>query len=224
MENAAKALLIAAGVLIGLILISMMVISHREISSYYEEKEQAEISEQVHKFNMQFAPYDRENVRGTDLISLVNKIIDYNQLQEDDLITISIRIPGDSDVKAKSFYYNYSLNKNIGLLTLGKTYDADTFKEEILDVAIGDIERRYPRGLANELANNLYKITEADLEIKKAYLKTLNLDVSDVNNSDILRYYQYVQLKRAHFDCESLTYGDDGRVERFIFEFNGKFE
>ncbi len=36
------------------------------------------------KFNEQFANYDRDDVQGYELISLVNKIIDYNYRKSDD--------------------------------------------------------------------------------------------------------------------------------------------
>ena len=224
MENAAKALLIAAGVLIGLILISMIIISSRQISSYYKAKEEEKVVEQLADFNEQFSVYNRDDIRGTELISLINKIIDYNRQNEERPIAISIRIPGSDNVNAQNFYYNYSRNSSTRLITLGKTYNASNFKTEILDIAVNQIEKDYPRGLANELANNLYKIVEADSDTKKIYLKTLNLKESDVNKSDILKYYQYVQLKRAHFDCTTFRYGQDGRVEHMSFEFNQKFE
>ena len=78
MENASKALLIAAGIMIGLIVITMIAYAHGKISNYYESKELTLQSEQLADFNKQFLGYNRADVRGSDLISLVNKIIDYN--------------------------------------------------------------------------------------------------------------------------------------------------
>ena len=54
MENAVKALLIAAGVLVGIILLSLITVSYRQISDYYNEKEQAEISNQLTEFNKDY--------------------------------------------------------------------------------------------------------------------------------------------------------------------------
>ena len=78
MENASKALLIAAGIMIGLIVITMIVYAHHKVSNYYRSKELTLESEQLADFNEQFLGYNRADVRGSDLISLVNKIIDYN--------------------------------------------------------------------------------------------------------------------------------------------------
>ena len=45
MENLSKALLIAAGVLIGIIVLTMLVVMHRNVTSYYTAKEKAGSSE-----------------------------------------------------------------------------------------------------------------------------------------------------------------------------------
>lgn len=81
MENATKALLIAAGVLFVLMIISLLVMGYEGISSYYEQRNEILTAEQLDKFNKQFQNYHRENIRGNEMISLMNKIIDYNVSQ-----------------------------------------------------------------------------------------------------------------------------------------------
>ena len=78
MENASQALLIAAGILIGLILITMIIYGYDQISNYYNTKEQVKVLEQLSDFNKQYDSYNRDDVRGSDILSLINKIIDYN--------------------------------------------------------------------------------------------------------------------------------------------------
>ena len=46
---------------------------------------------------------------------------------------------------------------------------------------------------------------------------------SDIRE-DVYTYYEYIQFKRAHFDCTDIEYdGNTGRVIGMEFEFNGKF-
>lgn len=78
MEDASKALLIAAGFFFVLLIISLMVVVHGEISEYYENKHNLAVAEQVQEFNSKFNNYNRNNIRGSDLISLMNRVIDYN--------------------------------------------------------------------------------------------------------------------------------------------------
>ena len=82
MENLTKALLIAAGMLIAIMILSLLVIAYNRISGFYEHQQEILSAEQLDKFNKQFQTYaDRENIRGNELISLMNKIIDYNVSQ-----------------------------------------------------------------------------------------------------------------------------------------------
>ena len=79
MENITKALLMAAGMLLAVLILSLLVMAYNRISSYYERNEELLSIEQLDKFNKQFQNYaGREDIRGNELISLMNKIIDYN--------------------------------------------------------------------------------------------------------------------------------------------------
>lgn len=78
MENASKALLIAGGVFLAILIISVIVVAYNEISAHYANEHNHIMIEQAQKFNAQFENYHRDNIRGSDLISLMNKVIDYN--------------------------------------------------------------------------------------------------------------------------------------------------
>lgn len=240
MENASKALLIAAGILIGIIIITIIVYGYNQISSYYNTKEQAIETEQLVAFNKQFIGYNRDNVRGSDLLSLVNKIIDYNvekmNYVNDEKIEILIIIPKMPDESNKDFYYKYDTNyaSKKKLIKFGQN---NAFTEKniydkygLIDEA-NSIEAKYTQAVATKLTNKISTLMgEYEPRIKIEYLfKELKIDptqypggISKIQD-DILKYYQYLQFKRAHFDCKDLTY-KNGRVKSFTFEFNGKFE
>lgn len=79
MENATKALLIAAGVMVAIMILSLLMIGYNQISSYYANKDKIEATEQLAKFNEDFENFNKKNIRGTDLITFMNKVIDYNE-------------------------------------------------------------------------------------------------------------------------------------------------
>ena len=81
MENATKALLIAGSMLLAVMLISLLVMGYNRISSHYEQQHELLTAEQLDKFNKQFQNYKRSDIRGNELISLMNKVIDYNTSQ-----------------------------------------------------------------------------------------------------------------------------------------------
>lgn len=226
MENASKALLMVAGIFFGLLIITTVLFMHGRISDYYESKETNKKTEQLATFNKQYSSYNRTDVRGSDLLSLINKIIDFNSNKDDGEEEIKIRIKIPNIDNAKLFYYQYgNLNyesNNITLIEIDKTYTHKNIKNSFLNEA-NSIESKYPRGVAEKLSANLSTLMgQNSLKTREQLLKQLN--ITSVDNNDILKYYQYQQFKRAHFDCTSLEFTKNGRVEIIRFQFNGKFE
>ena len=79
MENASKALLIGAAILFAVMILSLLMIGYQQISSYFSERHEVAMIEQTTKFNGQFENYNQKSIRGSDMISLMNKVIDYNE-------------------------------------------------------------------------------------------------------------------------------------------------
>lgn len=229
MENVTQALLIAAGVLVGLMILSMMIIGYNEISDYYTQKEVAKKTEQLAKFNEEYARYNRDDVRGSDLLSLINKIIDFNATSDDEDITISIDISA-----ANNIYYGGSrpTDSTKRLFDTNVRYTATNIGTILQQT--NNIEEKYPRGKAKKLAENLFTLMEESTvdedaeEAREELFEQLKLDYNKSQlatyQKDILKYYQYMYFKRAHFDCTNLQYASNGRVQGLEFKFNGKYE
>ena len=97
MENASKALLMAAEVLISLIVISALLLMFNSLTDYQKVGEQNEEQAEVMAFNNSFEAYNRDDVRGNELYSLINKVVDYNRRK-------STKGIGDND---EGQYINY---------------------------------------------------------------------------------------------------------------------
>lgn len=70
MENASKALLIAGGVLIAILILSVLVVTINIINSNQKTQEEALATEQLVKFNQKYEAYNKKALRGTDIITL----------------------------------------------------------------------------------------------------------------------------------------------------------
>lgn len=79
MENATKALEIAAGVLLGVIILAVIVYFFGSISLWPEEQDDLETAEQLSKFNLEYEVYDKKAMYGTDVISCLTKAQSNNQ-------------------------------------------------------------------------------------------------------------------------------------------------
>ena len=78
MENAAKALEIAAGVLIGVLLMALIVYFFKSAGEWPQQEEDMASVEQVAKFNLEYEVYNKKGMYGVDVISCLNKAIDNN--------------------------------------------------------------------------------------------------------------------------------------------------
>ena len=72
MENASKALLIAGGVLIAILIVSVLVVTLNIVNSNQRTREKALATEQLAEFNQKYEAYKKKALRGTDIITLKN--------------------------------------------------------------------------------------------------------------------------------------------------------
>lgn len=79
MENASKALLIAGGVLIALIILAMLLAMFNSMSNIQKEQEEQIKIEQIAAFNSEFEAYNKKVMYGTDVITLINKVAENNK-------------------------------------------------------------------------------------------------------------------------------------------------
>lgn len=77
MENASRALIMAGAVLLALIIIGALVFFFNNLSNLQATKQSSEEIIQAAEFNKQYDVYAR-NVYGSELLSIANKIHDYN--------------------------------------------------------------------------------------------------------------------------------------------------
>ena len=77
MENASKALIIAGSVLIGVVILSMLVVFFNNIKNVERTKQSNIKTQQDIEFNRSYEAYNRD-VYGSELLSIANKIEDYN--------------------------------------------------------------------------------------------------------------------------------------------------
>lgn len=84
MENASKALIMAGGILIALLIISLLVMFYDDIQETMNAQSKSDLVEQIAEFNKQYDVYYRNNLHGNDILSLANMVNDYNKREARD--------------------------------------------------------------------------------------------------------------------------------------------
>lgn len=232
MENASKALIMAGGMLLAILIISLLVYAWSLFSKYQSSKDSLSDIEDTAKFNEQFSNYDRDDVQGYELISLVNKIIDYNYRKSNDAeaksddkyrpITITIRF--NSAVNMQRLSYD-SVNRlfTSSDFKYSQSQTGQTTKspfDNIIKTAT-DLEKAWGGSdNATKIAKGIKAIflegTPTDNQkidaVKKwnySSSKEYQITVAGYNlmNSEqkinAYKYYEYMQFKRAVFKSDS---------------------
>ena len=91
MENATKALTMAGGVLIALMIVSMLLFMFSNLSSYQNQNDASVKQTQIAEFNNQYMPYDKNNLTLMELKSVYNKIMSHNSKNPTETIETNIK-------------------------------------------------------------------------------------------------------------------------------------
>ena len=83
MENATKALEMAGSVLIGVLLLGCILFAYTRMTELKDTEHKAEVTDQAKDFNLDYEAYNRDNLYGSDMFSLANKLEDYNKKEAD---------------------------------------------------------------------------------------------------------------------------------------------
>lgn len=102
MENASKALMIAGGVLIAVMIITLLAYMYISMSGIFKSEDEIKQIAELEAYNKEYESYNRKLLRGADIISLMNKAISNNKKYEDviDEYEISIKFELIEDLAA----------------------------------------------------------------------------------------------------------------------------
>lgn len=82
MENASKALIIAGAILLSILIISLGIFIFNQASEITKSSNLSEV--EVLQFNEKFASFEGEHVRGSEVNSLLNRVVQNNIANQDD--------------------------------------------------------------------------------------------------------------------------------------------
>ena len=248
MENASKALIMAASVLIAIVIISAFVLMMSNLTSYQQRNYDVTLTAQVAEFNNQFTTYARDGIRGSEMISLMNKVLDYNTRYAGEegftemLITITVSnqhrkklsYDGTNRLITQDNYTQNNISSIVGQPT--SVSGSNVVTGEVNSGPIREIEvlyqQKYCNQLAAEISNIEFIVNNSQDPVEEFNKENFLPESADyyyrsdsVNNiyKDALLYYEYIQFKRAYFDCvgEPEYDSNTGRILKMEFKCTG---
>lgn len=217
MENASKALIMSGGVLISLMVIGLLVLFYNNLSGMQKIKTDSETEQQATEFNKQYDVYARD-VYGSEILSIANKIADYNKREADNkgYTPIDLEVTFTKGLSERYFVENkvYSA-KDLYDITANKSAKNPICLEE------------YVKQLGNK---TVYSRTNSSIsrQIKKiATMRTNDLQALGIEEADykdnLAEYNQYknllTQMKETVFKYVKFDYDENnGRIKKMIYK------
>lgn len=248
MENLTKALLIVGGMLIVIMVLTLVITVVNQISAYYKAQHYSTMVEQVTEFNSKFDNYSGQIIRGNELLSIINKVIDYNNCYAD--MEGYEEIIFSANLKKRGEDLKYNGNSSISFDGIPDRINNDNMKDisEATLKIIGDLnnELKYEwtvnetilQRLSAEVSNlenlngryesserinahNEYRI----YRIRKVFSLSDNIKDDEITKhmvaiqSAAYDYYQIMKFKSALFKCIGVSHNhENGRVNGISFE------
>lgn len=198
MENASKALAIAGGILLALLVLWTLVHMVQNAGELKRQEVSEERQKQILEFNKEYESFDKKLMRGTDVITALNMANNYNSKNAWDFNKNGGKGDWDDSLKIKA------------TVKLGKN-EININKEDLSKMINDEIKRIYDNAhleLPDEkkdytmAANTEYKAEEA------AYIAV----ILDENNA-------LKEFKRKFFKCTGIGYSNTtGLVNKISFK------
>lgn len=197
MENASKAIIMAGGILIGVIIVSVLLLVFKPMGGAFEEQGAALTIEQLEEYNRKFNTFDR-SMYGSELLSLANLVFDYDnrllagedptsQYYQNNKIIVTVKLHQDT----------------LGDDTVSPSYES--IKNESKNKADGcDVDRLRQYDMALEKRMR---------DMEKAGVSKKSDEYQNVKSS-------MTQLRSTPFKCVSAKtkYNKEGRISKMVFE------
>ena len=112
MENISKALIIVGSIIISILIITILIFSFIKLTLSQKEKENTEYIMQFAEWNKRLESFNRDNLYGTDIISIANLMQDYNTKNDNQykememLVIINNEIENAETLKKGSYNLN----------------------------------------------------------------------------------------------------------------------
>ncbi len=218
MENASKALLIAGGVLLAMMILAIMVYVFGSMSDFAESQDRTAATQEIVEFNKGYEAYNKQRMYGTDVISVVNKAINHNKnvapnAEDPYYVNVKMHVIQSFETTGKRIDNTKSANQ----LGYEKDLDIGAIRSELSSVTVSTSELK--AGSSYDLGKWKGDVLEMNSGIISFFTQT---DSDTIKTKGQYTYYIYSALtnfKSSIFECSEVHYNQEtGRIDEISFE------
>lgn len=221
MENASKALVIAGGILLAIMLLSLLAYVATSMSGMAESQERINLAKEIADFNKSFLAYNKKKLYGADVITVVNKAIHHNKSIEETAANpyyINIKI-----LPKQTF--ETTVTKIDNTTQLSETYAGVRIPNEI-KAEFGHTTSMYNAYLSENRIHELgnWQAGGAEFKINKDFVELFTGDTTDrsITTDDKTKTYilksALTNFKTSIFECTDVEYNEDGKIKSMEFK------
>ena len=238
MENASKALLMAGGVLIALLVIGALMLMINAMGDYHRNQSALVKDSQVAQFNSEFEKYidEESGIYGMDIISVINKVIDFNKKVDNGGLSNSVNYEEYMEIKItgmSNFNNLYATSISGDKLFPNDSYTINGTGENVLENILKnaanvfqELQNDVGKNAMVELSNLTEKYNPNYNKQVREILEKYSPNVADkwMNQISVLKnnikyYKQYTEFKTAKFKKTQEPYYKDGQIQKLYFKF-----
>lgn len=226
MENASKALIMAGGVLLALLIITLCVYLYSSMTSLADTQDKKQAEKQLFAFNSEYEAYNKNRMYGTDVITVVNKAINHNRNMDakeaEDVYYINVVITTKTDFETTFTIIDHtkpSSDPNYERTNLSfdglNSEDKKELKENDIDVTEG-----FRMGQGTYELGTFYDYNKLIMNdgIIKFFEGNKNDDIIKSKEKTYYIYSALTNFKREIFSCTGMEYNENtGRIETLKF-------
>lgn len=240
MENASKALVMAGAILITIMVLGMFIFFFAQLKEFPEQQDEAKKLAQVSKFNQEYESYYKKKMYGTDVVTIMNKVITNNKKYADsitgryniekDNYFIDVEITLLKDVISYATQYK-EVSESNGLID-NIPYDKGTIKGYVNGNKKNEktfiLGTKLKKGKINLLTkDNFQYFSNTSLEKFFSDGETYKIQLtSGENKADkfdefnyTMVYSGFTEFKRKYFECTGIEYDvETARVSKISFK------
>lgn len=209
MENATKALGMAASVLIGILILGALIFLYTRMSEIKQVEQDSLSEQQASNFNKKFEAYNRSGVYGSEILSLANMVEDYNNKEANETkgykkieLTVKMKNVESNQIFKRGSYNSKELEQ--------------CYKE--LSKNIKDINKTYKNKSLSYWANSYS-------ELRATFNENTNPTFDKMNRELIPKYKALINeqedIARKVFERPDFKYDLNGRIIEMIYKERG---
>ncbi len=236
MENASKALLMAGGILIAILVIGALLLMFNQLGGYQSSQNSATKNAQLAKFNSDFERYlDDKGISGADIVTLANKIIDYNNKEGTvNEATNSVNYSIKMSLKVSnmdSFRRQYAYTNNGDAIFQSPTYtiSKDNNNNSFYDALNNYSTHANNKDLLKKLSSIYSKYGNDGEDKMKEILIAENKNLYQnwrlngntfPTEKDIINYKEYTEFKTSTFKIAQDPVYENGQIKDLYFKWD----